>query len=433
MTRIDDLPAALSAGGVERSWSSRDRPARSPGDQGPSLGPLATWLGQAHVVGSLIFGFGVLFDVLPPATALVLLLPAFGCVLLAPKELVHRAQVSVPLLALLAWMGLSWGWSVNPGETALRLWTGLLPVLALLAVAAVMRLEDLASAVRWSVRITILLIVFALVTRPAARISGSDEFLVVGWRGTFPDKNSMALYLVFAIVATLAFDRRLSRAATIGTIAVLLIGSQSATGLSAAIFSLLLWAWLGLLRRGPLRQSALLVLSSLGTGLVVAAVVVTNLTAILEIYGKDADLTGRTDIWAAVARAVAERPFNGYGLGALLNSTAPSAKTYELWRQIGFEAVHAHNGALDLLGQLGAVGLASYVVVVWATARVAIRRLRSTPRAAAFVLVMLSAQLVMSVSENVYLGPWLLVLALLQAPMLRPIPAPPRSRTVADQ
>jgi O-antigen ligase len=385
------------------------------------LGPLATWLGQTCVVGALVFSFGVLFDVLPPGTALLLLAPATGCVLLAPKALVRGARVSLPLLALLAWTGLSWGWSVNPGETVLRLWTVLLPVLALMAVAAVLRLQDLATAVRWSVRTTLLLVVLALVARPAARVSGSSDFIVEGWRGTFPDKNSMALYLVFALVATLALDRGSTRATTLGTIAVLLVGSQSATGLSAAVFASLLWAWLGLLRRGPVRQSAFLVLSSFGAALLLAAVVVTNLTAILEIYGKDADLTGRTDIWAAVAQSVTERPITGYGLGALLSSTAPSSETFELWRQIGFEAVHAHNGALDLLGQLGAVGLVLYVAVVWVTARTAVQRLRTAPRAAAFALVMLSAQLLMSVSENVYLGPWLLVLVLIQAPLLRPV------------
>ena len=396
-----------------------------------SLGPLATWLGQAHVVGALVFGFGVLFDLLPPKTALVLLVPAFGCVLLAPRQLFRSVRVSVPLLALLAWVGLSWGWSVNPGETAFRLWTGILPVLALLVVAAVLRLKDLASAVRWSVRISLFLVVLALVTRPTARFSGSDEFLVEGWRGTFPDKNSMALYLVFALVATLALDRRrFPRAVTIGIIAVLLLGSQSATGLSAGLFALLLWAWLGLLRRGPVRQSAFLALTSLGAGLLFAAVAVTNITAFLEIYGKDAALTGRTDIWAAVAQAVVDRPFTGYGLGALLNYTSPSQETFELWRQIGFEAVHAHNGALDLLGQLGAVGLALYALVIWATAWTAVRRLRSAPRTAAFALVMLSAQLLMSASENVYLGPWLMVLVILQAPLLRPIPPPQSDVTV---
>ena len=227
-----------------------DRTGQAPPPWRAPLGPLATRLGQAYVVGALIFGFGVLFDVLPPKTALILLVLAFACVLLAPRELVSNARVSLPLLALLAWTALSWGWSVNPEETAVRLWTGPLLVFALLAVAAVLRIEDLASAVRWNIRITIAVVLLALVTRPAARISGSDDFLVQGWRGTFTDKNAMALYLVFALVATLTLDRsRLARAVTIGIIAILFLGSQSATGLSAALFALVLSAWLGFLRR----------------------------------------------------------------------------------------------------------------------------------------------------------------------------------------
>lgn len=433
MTRGWTYSSRLS--GLEPHLSeSADPTGQAPPPWRPPLGPLATRLGQAYVVGALIFGFGVLFDVLPPKTALVLLVPAFACVVLAPRELVFSARISLPLSALLAWMALSWGWSVNPGETAVRLWTGPLLVLALLAVTAVLRIEDLASAVRWNIRITIAVIVLALVTRPTARISGSDDFLVQGWRGTFTDKNAMALYLVFALVATLTLDRsRLARAVTIGIIAVLLLGSQSATGLSAALFALVLSAWLGFLRRATFRQSALIVLTSLGAALLLAAVAAMNVPAIVGIYGRDVGLSGRTGIWFAVAHEVADRPVTGYGLGALLNVNAPSPVTLDLWRQIGFRAAHAHNGALDVVGQLGAVGLALYVMVFWAAVRTAACRLRSAPRTATFALVMLSALLVMSVSENVFLGPWLLVLVIVQAPLLRPVLPQPATVALATQ
>lgn len=384
-----------------------------------TLGPVATLMGQAFVAGALVHAFGVLYDRLPPLFTLVLMAPAVVCTVLAPPDLRRHGRFSVSFMLLLVWVAASWTWSVHPGQTWFGLWASLPLVAGMMAITALLPTTALYSSVRASIRVTLLLVVVSLSTSSAARISGDAEFIVEGWRGTFPDKNSLALYLVFALAATLTVDRGPSRVLTSAAVLGLLVGSQSATGLSAAALVVVLWLWLSLLRRHGTRQSALFVLSSIGLGLSAFAALLANLTGILEVYGKDASLTGRTDIWDAVARAIEQRPLTGYGLSALLNPGAPSTATLALWREIGFDAAHAHNGVLDLLGQLGVIGLVLYTYVVWTTLGAAVTRLRQTSGPATFALVMLSAQLMMSVAENVFLGAWLVVLVILQAPLLR--------------
>jgi len=384
-----------------------------------ALGPLATFLGQVFVVAALVHGFGVLFVNHQHVAAALLTALAFGCLVLAPRALVRRVRVSLPFVALVLWMVASWSWSVNPPQTYLRLETLVPVLLGMVVVTGLLPEPARLAALRWSIRVTLLVVVVAVATSASARISGDAEFVVAGWRGTFSDKNSLALYLVFALAATVVLDRGWSRWLTSAVIAVLLGGAQSATGVFSALLVLALVAWLPMLRRRSGRQLTLFVLVTAAVVVCVAGAIAVNVTAVLGAYGKDTSLTGRTDIWAAVVGAIQQRPLNGYGLGTpLVDVAQPSALTMRLWREIGFEAPHAHDGTLDVLAQLGVVGFVLFLTVFWTTARAAARQLGRAPRAATFALVVLSAQVLMSISENVFLGPWLLVLLFVQAPLL---------------
>jgi len=390
--------------------------------EGPlALGPLSTVLGQAFVVGALVHGFGVLFVTHQRVSTALLTALAFGCLVLAPRQLVRRLRVSLPFLTLVLWMVASWTWSVNPAQTYLRLETLVPVLLGMVVVTGLLSEPARLAALRWSIRIVLLVVVAAVATSASARISGDAEFVVQGWRGTFSDKNSLALYLVFALAATVALDRGRSRALTTAVIVVLLGGAQSATGVFSALLVLALCAWLPLLRRRSGRHRALFVMASAAVVLCVGGALAVNVSTVLGASGKDTSLTGRTDIWAAVLGAVQQRPLHGYGLGTpLVDGASPSTLTVRLWREIGFNAPHAHDGTLDVLAQLGLLGFALFLCVFWTTARAAARRLGSAPDAATFALALLSAQLLMSVSENVFLGPWLLVLLIVQAPLLAP-------------
>lgn len=74
------------------------------------------------------------------------------------------------------------------------------------------------------------------------------------------------------------------------------------------------------------------------------------LPEISAMLGRNASLTGRTDIWQACLTAAAEHPILGYGYGGfwgLPNNTVSAI----------FDIKSAHNGYLDIYLQLGTVGI----------------------------------------------------------------------------
>ena len=71
----------------------------------------------------------------------------------------------------------------------------------------------------------------------------------------------------------------------------------------------------------------------------------------LEALGKDPSLTGRTLIWEALMRKVAERPWTGYGFSAFWGVDSIPAREIRIETQ--WPVPSAHNGWIDLLVQLG--------------------------------------------------------------------------------
>jgi O-antigen ligase len=67
-------------------------------------------------------------------------------------------------------------------------------------------------------------------------------------------------------------------------------------------------------------------------------------------FGRDATLTGRTEIWAGLLPEVEQRPLLGFGFGSFWTSH----------RRIVHDISDGHNGYLDVLLDLGAVGLSIY-------------------------------------------------------------------------
>lgn len=80
-----------------------------------------------------------------------------------------------------------------------------------------------------------------------------------------------------------------------------------------------------------------------------------NAAGILKILGRDITLSGRTLLWAAVFDKICQRPWLGYGYGGFWRSW--EGESADIWRLVGWEVPHAHNGFLDILLNLGLVGL----------------------------------------------------------------------------
>jgi exopolysaccharide production protein ExoQ len=142
-------------------------------------------------------------------------------------------------------------------------------------------------------------------------------------------------------------------------------------------------------------------------------------TRVVELLGKNADFTGRSEIWAKVIHLAQERP--GVGWGWVSYWTPWVAPFNHLIVKGGVQVLHAHNAWLDVWLQLGIVGLVVFGAWVLSTLvrswLLAVDRTVITPTHSIYSwlsvlpLLMFVAQLVQSLAESRMLveGGWMLL------------------------
>jgi O-antigen ligase len=85
-----------------------------------------------------------------------------------------------------------------------------------------------------------------------------------------------------------------------------------------------------------------------------------NAILLLGSIGKDATLTGRSELWPAVLDKIWERPWFGYGFSGFWGDNKSEAAY--VWRVTGWDPPNSHNGMLDIWLDLGLFGLSIYLV-----------------------------------------------------------------------
>ena len=98
---------------------------------------------------------------------------------------------------------------------------------------------------------------------------------------------------------------------------------------------------------------------------------------IFQVLGRDATLTGRTDLWSKLLPVIANRPVLGYGYAAFW--TGLNAEVLNVWIGAGRLVPIADNGYIDLCLSLGGAGLALFLAVFTGAFRKAMEYLRSEP------------------------------------------------------
>lgn len=393
--------------------------------QGHQLGPLGTIATQVSLMAGLIWAMGAVGALLlPPTYGILIIVPVLGAFLLAPRSVLLQFPVSFSIVGIFSITIASIAWTVDATATVAQL-KGIVPaMLAIVLAGGLLTLRDLKDALIWAVRIVLVITVIAILVLPQARIhldAGSTIDGYPGWHGLFNHKNNMSAFIVFAIPTVLTFHRPgVVKLSTLGVMGVLLVGSTSATGLSAAFVAGMAWLWLRVYQsQRDARNSTLLFFVSV-LGLVgVLAGALSSIATITSAYGKDTTFSGRTEIWNASYDALLRRPWLGHGFGGLFWTENLSNETAQIWRQVGFEAAHAHNGALDLALQIGLIGLAIFAVLWLSLFSNGWRSLRRRPNLGVWIVSFMVGNLVMSISEDVFYGGWIAIFALMKMLLMR--------------
>lgn len=201
------------------------------------------------------------------------------------------------------------------------------------------------------------------------------------WFGVFSNKNTFGRIIVFAAAAFLSRPRRSRRDTLliVGLMVIagaLVVASHSAGSLVELVaIAMISWA-LSALRWRP---SRLIITAALSLLIAIPTVylALNNLDRVTAVLGRDTTLNGRTELWRFVGEGIASRPILGHGYGVFWEFSSQEAT--RIRGAIGWDAPSAHDGYMDLLLDVGLVGLLLYAVAYAVTVRRAVVLFRRGP------------------------------------------------------
>lgn len=292
-------------------------------------------------------------------------LPVYGLTLLLiavrPLALLETMLRAWPLIALALLAALSTFWSIDADITSRR-------ALAL-AMTTLFGLW-LASRFDWKSLLTIFAVSFAVLMAGSA-VAGAlvpgfgvmQEIHPGAWRGLWWEKNTLGAMMGWAVlsfVGVAAFDekRRLFWLALVIPALGLVLLSTSRTALLASFIAIAGPGMIAMARRDAASSAIAVMTGAVGVALGILVLVI-GPGVLLEALGRDATLTGRTDIWEALFRQIAERPLLGFGYGVFWQVEMGPA--YWVRLETNWPVPTAHNGWIEtaLATGLAGVGLAA--------------------------------------------------------------------------
>ena len=320
-------------------------------------------------------------------------------------------------------------WSIDPGVTTRRTIALAMSSIFAIYLGAVFRGPYLARVLMLSgliMGLGSLVMVFGF---PRIGVHQYDNAGL--WRGLWYEKNQMGLVMTAGAVAAAAClasqdPRRLLPAATLAVSTLLVLATQSKTSLLCLVLGVGIVAALWAMRKGGPAMAVVCIWFGVVLSALILYVFITEPAIVLKALGKDPSLTGRTDIWAALMRRVAEHPWTGFGYQAFWGRDSIPAEFVR--RETQWPVPSAHNGWIDLLVQLGWPGAISVGLTVFAALMTTLFRIPvAGAREGYFGMAYFAVFLLLSLSESVLLTnanlPWTLLLAIL-ARGLMPDPEP---------
>jgi O-antigen ligase len=327
------------------------------------------------------------------------------------------ARVLNPYLPMFVALAvLSVAWSIDPSLSARRLVRMFTIVLACTAfVLIAWHARRCQNVVRPILTVMLLgSILFGLAFPQLAIHQETSTELVGAWHGLASHKNGLGALSCFALIfwfhAWLAREVRFLPALAGGAVAVTcLVLSRSSTSLAAAVFVMI---FLVALLRSPhgLRPYLPYLISMLLSALLIYALAILNLipglgtlmAPVALLTDKDMSLTGRTEIWVILAEHIRFHPFFGTGYGAYWTGTpVAGTESYEfVVRMHSFYPGSAHNGYLEIVNDLGWVGLVCLIAYIVTHLRQCLQLLEIDRSQSALYLALFFQQAITNLSET---------------------------------
>ena len=180
----------------------------------------------------------------------------------------------------------------------------------------------------------------------------------------------------------------------------LVLMSQSKTALASLMLGLMALGFVWIVQRGPAYGAAATWAGVTGA-LLLGMFLLLASDVFFSILGKDATLTGRTEIWTAAMRQIEQRPWQGYGYAAVWSDKSGWGPLAWIVNDAKFIPQHAHNSWIEQWIGIGLFGLGAWGLFYLQTmslALVAVYRERGAMLAFPFLVVFTLVSLTESIA-----------------------------------
>lgn len=290
---------------------------------------------------------------------------AFFLMLLKWKRAARLSANNTLIWIVLLWVLASTAWSEEPAIT-LRRSIGLFgTTIIALYLATYYDYNRFSRIARYGFLIAFVLSLALIVFYPAIGISTYPS----GWKGIYFTKNGLGVSALFGVILS-AGSLKDKKGSLLGIASlilglILLSGTKSMTSLIVLAFAIGVWIvlWPLIHKNIPMfvwLASYLALLVLFGICLYVS----NKAASLLPTLGKDVTLTGRIPIWESALSYIWQRPWTGYGYGAVWLGRDYGIGSF-ISDPLHYYVVNAHNGYLDLLLEIGTIGVALLLITVF--------------------------------------------------------------------
>ncbi len=338
-----------------------------------------------------------------------------GLVIARSTKAIRLLRATNPFfIALLVDATCSVIWSIDPAATLARLFHILTVLFACSAVTLINWHERRFQQVTRPIFTALLLgsLVFGLVAPDLAIEPGIPPDTKNYWHGLADQKNQLgALASMGTILWVHGWAAREVKPWTalpwIGISVACLLLSRSSTSIMATVlvssFLLLMLRSNRAMRRYIPYVIGLLVAITLLYGLAVLNVVPgldALLTPITDLAGKDRTFSNRSQIWALLREHISLSPLLGSGYGAYWTGARPTSPSFIFVYKMFFYPGECHSGYMEIINDLGYVGLLLLFGYLWKFIRQCLSLLKANYSQAGLYFAMLLQQLLTNLSES---------------------------------
>lgn len=303
-------------------------------------------------------------------------LVTFFLLILRWKKVVGILSKDYLISSLVLLAPISLMWSFTPAATLKDSITLIGSALFGLYLASRYTIKQQLQLLAWVFGIAIILSFIFAVALPKFGIMGGVH--QGKWRGVFLHKNVLGARMVIsALIFFLLGNEAQKYRWTIWSgfclsVLLMLLSASSSSLLNLVIlifafFVFLIWRW-------PYQFMIPALIAIVTGGECLYLLFINSGDAIFNSIGKDATLTGRTELWPLVIEMIWKHPWLGYGFSGFWQGL--DGESAYIWRAAGWTPTHPHNGFLALWLDLGLLGLSVFFLGFWRNLLKAVALLR---------------------------------------------------------